>query len=90
MLRRVGIGREPDTAHVFSRLPLSVGLAQPDNCPALLSDQIVSGNTDCPSEPGRLRHDLIGGVDRLGSANSRDCFHLPHRSEQLHCYANAA
>src|SRR2546430_3812651 len=57
---------------------------------ALRPDQVVSGDADGPSEPRRLRNHLIQRMDRFGSANLGDRFHVCATLEKLHAKRDRA
>src|SRR6185312_9118755 len=51
---------------------------------ALRSDEVVGCDTDRPAEPRGLGDDLVGGVNRLGTADARNRLHLCDGLKQLH------
>ena len=75
----------PDADHVLAGAPFIVlGEAQPDDRPALRSDEILARDADGPAEPGGLRDDLIERVHRFRPADLGDRLHFFPMLEQLH------
>ena len=85
MLRRAFLVLEPDTDHVLARAPLCVlGIAKPDDRPALRADEILGRDADRPAEPPRLRDDLVERVHRPRPPDARNRLHVGRILEQLH------
>jgi hypothetical protein len=74
----------PDADVIFARQPFLVLRTKSDHRTTLRADEIVRRDTDRPAEPRGHADDLVGGVNRVGAADFRNCLHLLNAREQLH------